>query len=242
MVGSSQSVAGPNIALNTIIAEELGQFADELEKADDFEAALQKLVSRTFKEHRRIIFNGNGYSTQWENEAAKRGLSNLPSTADALPVYLNQKNISLVKKHNIFTEEEFRARYEIYMDSYRKIVKIEGRTMVDMILRQILPAALQYTNTLCQCYNNKAALNAGSKAESGLITTLSAATDRLYENCLKLQRDLDNIPENLEESVSYCKNTIVSGMENIRADADLLESLTDKSYWPYPTYSDLLFY
>ncbi len=242
MVGSSQSVAGPNIALNTIIAEELSKFADELENADDFEATLQKLVSRTFKEHRRIIFNGNGYSSQWENEAADRGLSNLSSTADALPVYLSEKNIALVKKHKIFTEEEFRARYEIYMDSYRKIVKIEGRTMVDMILRQVLPAALQYTDSLCRCCNNKVALGAGHKAESGLIATLSAATDRLYENCLKLQNDLENIPENLEQGVCYCKKVIVSAMEDLRSDADLLESLTDKSYWPYPTYSDLLYY
>ena len=242
MVGSSQSVAGPNIVLNTIIAEELSQFADELEQTSDFEGTLQKLVYQTFKEHRRIIFNGNGYSTQWEQEAANRGLSNLSSTADALAIYLHPKNIDLVTKHGIFTEEEFRARYDIYMDSYRKIVKIEGRTMVDMVLRQVLPAAFRYTNSLCQLYNGKATIGAGSQAESGLIKTLSATTDRLYENCLKLQNDLDNIPDTLEEDVIYCKNKIVPGMDNIRIDADLLESLTDKSYWPYPTYSDLLFY
>ena len=114
--------------------------------------------------------------------------------------------------------------------------------MVDMVLRQVLPAALSYTNSLCQLYNNKSALGASSKAESGLIMTLSKATDRLYENCLQLQCNLDNIPENLEESVHYCKNIIVYGMDAVRADADLLESLTDKSCWPYPTYSDLLFY
>ena len=242
MVGSSQSVAGPNIALNTIIAEELGKFADELEGADDFDSTLHKLVYRAFREHRRIIFNGNGYSSEWEQEAAARGLCNLPSTADALPVYLNQKVIDLVTKRNVFSEEEFRARYDIYMDSYRKVVKIEGRTMVDMVLRQVLPAALHYTDSLCQCYNNKASIGAGSKAEAGLIHKLSSATDSLYDNCLQLQEALDHIPVNLEEGVCYCRNTIVPAMDRVRTDADLLESLTDKSYWPYPTYSDLLFY
>ncbi len=242
MLGSSQSVTGPNIALNTIMAEELGKFADELEQADDFDSALQNLVCRTLTEHQRIIFNGNGYSLQWAQEAAQRGLSNLPSTADALPVYLNLKNIDLVTRHGIFTEQEFRARYEIYMESYRKLVHIEGRTAVDMVLHQILPAALAYTKSLCECVNAKAMLGASHKAETSLIETLSEKTDSLYSNCLKLQSCLDSIPQPLEESVRYCKDIIVAAMDAVRADADDLEKLTDKSYWPYPTYSDLLFY
>ena len=242
MVGSSQSVAGPNIALNTIMAEELGKFADELENAHDFEAALQKLVSRTFQEHQRIIFNGNGYSKQWEEEALARGLSNLPTTADALSAYLSEKNISLVTKHNIFTEEEFRARYDIYMDSYRKMVSIEGRTTVDMVLHQILPAAISYTNTLCQTVNGKNQIGASHIAESALIESLSQATDRLYIKCMDLQKALNKIPEDIQLGVAYCKDVIIAQMNSLRADADELESLTDKSYWPYPTYSDLLFY
>ncbi len=242
MVGSSQSIAGPNIALNTIMAEQLGEFADELEKVEDFDSALQKLVFRTFKEHQRIIFNGNGYSTEWEKEAAARGLSNLPSTSNALPVYLSEKNIHLVTKRGIFTEEEFRARYDIYMDSYRKIVRIEGRTTVDMVLHQILPAAFSYTKALCDTVNTKASLGVMHSAETDLITTLSNTTDRLYANCIQLQKDLDNIPDILEDSVRYCHDTIVSGMDAIRNDADILEELTAKSYWPYPTYSDLLYY
>lgn len=242
MVGSSQSVAGPNIALNTIMAEELGKFADELENAQDFEAALQKLVSRTFQEHQRIIFNGNGYSKQWEEEALSRGLSNLPTTADALSAYLSEKNISLVTKHNIFTEEEFRARYDIYMDSYRKMVSIEGRTTVDMVLHQILPAAISYTNTLCQTVNAKNQIGASHIAESALIESLSQATDRLYIKCMDLQKALNKIPEDVQLGVAYCKDVIIAQMNSLRANADELESLTDKSYWPYPTYSDLLFY
>ena len=242
MVGSSQSVAGPNIALNTIMAEELGKFADELEQAQDFDAALQTLVSRTLKEHQRIIFNGNGYAQQWEQEAARRGLSNLPSTADALNAYLSQKNIELVTKRGIFSEEEFRARYDIYMENYRKIVNIEGRTAVDMALHQILPAALAYTKSLCDCVNAKTALGFPHNAESSLIASLAEKTNALYSKCIQLQNDLNNIPQGLEESVGYCRDTIVTAMDSIRADADVLEQLTDKSYWPYPIYSDLLFY
>ena len=242
MVGSSQSVAGPNIALNTIMAEELGKFADELEQAEDFDAALQTLVSHTLKEHQRIIFNGNGYSKQWEEEAESRGLSNLPSTADALSAYLNQKNIDLVAKRGIFSEEEFRARYDIYMENYRKIVNIEGRTSVDMVLHQILPAALSYTKALCDSVIAKKTLGVSHAAESNLIASLSERTDSLYSKCLQLQADLNKIPDGLDASVRYCRDTIVTAMESIRADADILEQLTDKSYWPYPTYSDLLFY
>ena len=242
MVGSSQSVAGPNIALNTIMAEELGKFADELEQAEDFDAALQTLVSRTLKEHQRIIFNGNGYAQQWEQEAASRGLSNLPSTADALNAYISQKNIDLVTKRGIFSEEEFLARYDIYMENYRKIVNIEGRTTVDMVLHQILPAALSYTKSLCDSVSAKNALGVSHSAESCLIASLSEKTDSLYSRCIQLQSDLNNIPQSLEAGVRYCRDTIVTAMEKIRADADVLEQLTDKSYWPYPTYSDLLFY
>ncbi len=242
MVGSSQSIAGPNIALNTIMAEELSKFADELEQADDFDSALQKIVCRTLTDHQRIIFNGNGYSSDWTAEAAARGLSNHPSTADALPVYLDPKIIALVTKHGIFSEEEFRARYDIYMDSYRKLVHIEGRTTVDMVMHQILPAALAYTKSLCEGVSVKKALGVTHEAESSLIQTLSQTTDSLYKKCQILQSNLNTIPDGTEESVRYCKNVIVAAMDTIREDADILETLTDKSYWPYPTYSDLLFY
>lgn len=144
MLGSSQSIAGPNIALNTIMAEELGKFADILEKAEDFDATLQKLVGDTLTKHSRIIFSGNGYSQEWKEEAARRGLHNLPSTAKALPTYVSPENIDLVTRRGIFTENEFRARHTIHLEAYNKTIGIEARTMMDMALHQILPAALAY--------------------------------------------------------------------------------------------------
>ena len=242
MVGSSQSIAGPNIALNTIMAEELAKFADELEKADDFDAALQKLVCKTFTDHQRIIFNGNGYSEEWAAEAKKRGLSNLPSTAVCMQTYLSDKNIDLVTKHGIFTESEFRARYAIQLEAYCKIVRIEARTSIDMVFQQILPAATAYTSSLCNSVMAKQNLGVSCRAESELIRRLSASTDALYEKCEKLRSDLNHIPENIDEASMYYHDVIVADMDAVRSDADILEQITDKSFWPYPTYSDLLFY
>ena len=242
MLGSSQSVAGPNIALNTIMAEELGEFADILETAVDFDATLQKLVCDALTEHQRIIFNGNGYAGAWEKEAETRGLSNLRSTADALPTYVSEKNVELVTKHGIFTEAEFRARYEIHLEAYIKIVNIEARTSVDMVQHQILPAALAYSTSLCNTVIAKEKVGASCRAEKALLGKLSAATDALYEKCERLKEDLLHIPAGSEASANYYHNVIIADMDALRSDADLLEELTDKSYWPYPTYSDLLFY
>jgi len=242
MLGSSLSIAGPNIALNTIMAEELGKFADELEQAEDFEAALQKLVCRTFTEHQRIIFDGNGYGEEWKIEAARRGLSNYPSTAQCLPTYISQKNLDLVTKHGIYTEDEFRARYEIYLDAYRKIINIEAKTCLDMTLHQILPAAVRYTRELCQGILSKKELGIPCQAEDAIARQLSDATDKMYLCCEKLRKDLAHIPEGKENIVNYYHDTIVTDMQKLREQADILESFTDKSYWPYPTYSDLLFY
>ena len=245
MLGSSQSIAGPNIALNTIMAEELRQFADELENAEDFESALQDLVCETLKAHQRIIFNGNGYSQEWKEEAAKRGLSNLPSTAKALPTYISPKNIELVTKHGIFTEAEFMARYEIHLQSYNKLINIEARTIVDMARNQILPAALKYTSDLAAGINRKRTAigeNAAVTAEHSLVKRLSVACDSLYMRCEALADALKIVPLNSKEAAEYYSDVIVPQMEQIRLDADILESFTAKSYWPYPVYSDMLFY
>ena len=242
MVGASQSIAEPNIMLNTIMAEQLGIFADVLENAEEFDAALQNMVYTAFRDHQRILFNGNGYAEEWKQEAEKRGLSNLPTTADALSAYLKEENIQLVTTHNIFTAEEFHARYEIYMDAYRKAISIEAKTAADMVMHQILPAAFAYTKSLCETASSKQSYTANINAESELIKTLSETSDRLYANCMALQSNLSNIPEELESSVRFCQSVIVEQMNCIRSDADILEKLTAKSYWPYPTYSDLLFY
>ena len=242
MLGSSQSISGPNVALNTIMAEELGHFADILEKADDFDAALQQLVSKTFTEHQRIIFNGNGYSKEWEAEAAQRGLSNLNNTPKSLSAYLDQKNIDLVTKHGIYTETEYRARHEIHLEAYCKIINIEARTSIDMILHQILPAAMAYVKDLCSGILAKKQLGLPCTAESNLASKLSDTTDSCYAKCDQLRAALQSVPKCSEEASVYYHDVIVAGMESLRKDADILEELTDKSYWPYPTYSDLLYY
>ena len=242
MLGSSLSIAGPNIALNTIMAEELRKFADLLESAPDFDSALQNLVCKTFTEHQRIIFNGNGYSQEWKEEAARRGLSNYASTAESLPTYLDQKNVDLVTSHGIFTEAEFRARHEIHVDSYCKIVNIEAMTSVDMALHQILPAAVSYTSDLCKAIQRKQALALPCNAELEITKQLSHATDALYACCQELKTHLQNVPSCREDAACYYHNVISADMTKLRKEADILEQLTDKSYWPYPTYSDLLFY
>ena len=242
MLGSSQSVAEPNIALNTIMAEELSRFADILEAADNFDEALHDLVREAFSEHQRIIFGGNGYSEEWKQEAARRGLSNYPSTAEALAHYVTERNIDLVTRHRIFTENEFRARHAIHLEAYCKVVNIEARTMVDMAQHQILPAALLYTHSLCEGVAAKKALGASWRAEGGLIERLSAATDGLYDKIETLKLHLERIPEDEEAKAAYYHEVIGADMSALREDADLLEQLTDKSRWPYPTYSDLLFY
>ena len=242
MLGSSQSIAGPNIALNTIMAEELGKFADILEKAEDFDATLQKLVGDTLTKHSRIIFSGNGYSQEWKEEAARRGLHNLPSTAKALPTYVSPENIDLVTRRGIFTENEFRARHTIHLEAYNKTIGIEARTMMDMALHQILPAALAYCRSLCEGIAAKQPLGLSCKAERQLAQRLSEAADALYDHVQTLGFSLDAVPTNPELAVDYYHDVVVPAMAALRKEADTLETLTDKSYWPYPTYSDLLFY
>ena len=242
MLGSSQSISGPNVALNTIMAEELRQFADRLEGAKDFDKELHDLVCEVFTNHQRIIFSGNGYSDDWKREAVQRGLYNFPSTADALPAYISPKNVELFTSHGIFTENEMRARYAIHLEAYNKIVAIEARTMMDMALHQILPAAVHYCRALCDTVGTKRHVGASCRAESRLIERLSEHTDGLYDAVEALRFAMDNVPKDVEAASRYYRNTVIPVMETVRTHADILETLTDKNYWPYPTYSDLLFY
>ena len=242
MLGSSQSIAGPNIALNTIMAEELSKFADILEQSDNFDATLQKLVYDTFTAHKRILFNGNGYSEEWRAEAERRGLSNLRNTVDAMPRYVSEKNVELVTKHGIFTDAEFRARNEIHLETYRKIINIEARTTADIATRQILPAVSRYCADLASNLHRKKSIGCTVKAEESMIKRLNAHTEALFECCEKLRTDLQGVPQSNIEAATYFSSVIVSDMDAVRSEADALELLTDKSYWPFPTYSDLLFY
>ena len=241
MPGSSQSVSGPNIAINTIMAEELQQFADELEASSDFQADLQKLIRRVFTEHQRVIFNGNGYTNEWLQEAQRRGLANLPTAADALPMYNAPKSVALFTKHGIYTEAELNARAEIHIENYRTIVSIEARTMVNMIHHQILPAASAYAGELCRRAAAMDGLGAACRYESSTAREICKYVDRLMEECAKLERILAAIPVNAREAMAYCHKTLIPVMESARESADHLEELTDSSYWPFPVYSDLLF-
>jgi glutamine synthetase len=241
MLGSSQSISGPNIALNTIMAEELEQFADELEHADDFQTQLHALIKRTFTEHQRIIFNGNGYDDAWIAEAEKRGLCNFTSTADALPMYTAKKNVDLFVKHGIYTEEEINARAEIHVENYSTVIGIEANTMVDMIRHDILPAVSGYATDLCERAASKDALGVPCKYETTTAKEIGQLTDALMAACDKLEADSGKKPAEPFAAMAYSHNTILPDMAEAREAADKLETLTASEYWPFPVYSDLLF-
>ena len=241
MLGSSQSISGPNITLNTIMAEELEQFADELEVSRDFQADLEKLIRRVFTEHQRIIFNGNGYDEAWLEEAGKRGLSNLTSTADALPMYTAPKNVDLFVKHGIYTKEEIEARAEIHIENYSTVICIEARTMTDMIRRQILPAVSAFAGDLCSRAGTKKDLGACCQYEVSTACQVGSLTDALMAASDKLEMDLSAIPADAAEAMRYSHDVLIPDMDTARRAADQLETLTSSDRWPFPTYSDLLF-
>ena len=241
MLGASQSISGPNIALNTIMAEELKQFADELEASRDFQADLPKLIRRVFTEHQRIIFNGNGYDEAWLEEAGKRGLSNLTSTADALPMYTAPKNVDLFVKHGIYTKEEIEARAEIHIENYSTVICIEARTMTDMIRRQILPAVSVFAGDLCSRAGTKKDLGACCQYEVSTACQIGSLTDALMAASDKLEMDLSAIPADAAEAMRYSHDVLIPDMDTARRAADQLETLTSSDRWPFPTYSDLLF-
>ena len=245
MLGSDLSIAGPNIILNTIVAEELSQFADELEKAADFNEALEELIRRTIREHKRIIFNGNNYSDEWVKEAEKRGLLNLKTTADALPSFIAPKNIELFTKHRIFTTAELHSRYEILMEVYCKKLRIEALTMSEMARRQILPAISKYASSLVKTALEKKRLSEDLPAvyETETARRLSELSASLGEKILKLEDDLDTAAaiSDIGEQAQFYKERILIDMAEARADADEAEGITAAEYWPFPTYTELLY-
>ncbi len=245
MVGSSASLSTPNVVLNTIVAEELSQFAEKLEGASDIELAANELVSEVFKEHGRIVFNGNNYSEEWTEEAKKRGLLNLKTTADAMPAYLDEKNISLFEKHKIYTREELESRYEIGLETYCKSIHIEALTMVEMAKRDIAPAVCEYSELIANTINSKrmAVSNMPCRLELELLSTLSKNSDNLSDAIAKLEKDTkkaEKIPDVTAQAEFY-RDFIIKDMEELRSYADKLEEVTAKDYWPFPTYTDLLY-
>lgn len=241
MLGSSQSISGPNIALNTIMAKELNEFASQLEDSKNFQADLQKLIKKVFTDHQRIIFNGNGYDESWVKEAEKRGLDNLISTSDALPHYASKKNVDLYVSNGIYTEEELQARSLIHVETYNATISIEARTMADMIRREILPAVSSYATDLAGRVTALKGAGVSAKYESETLKKVSTLTDALADTCDKLSKDLEKVPEDATKAMNYYHKTILSDMAKAREEADALETLTDEEYWPFPVYSDLLF-
>ena len=242
MPGSSFNIACTNIMLNTAVADELMAFADELEKADDFETALSKLIRRELAAHKRILFNGNGYSAEWPIEAEKRGLLNLRSTPEALLRYTEAKNVALFARHGIYTETEIKSRQDINMEEYAKVIHIEALTSLDMLGKMIVPACAAYSKMLAEGVAAKKSIGVDAPAEVAAVRELTDKTAELMALEEKLKGAVAGEPEELNERAMYEHETVIPAMEAARKVADELELKVGKAYWPMPTYADLLFY
>ena len=243
MPGSSASIAGCNIVLNAVVADELKQFADVLEVAPDLPSALHVLIQDTIRSHKRIIFNGNGYDDAWIEEAEKRGLLNLRTTPDALPYFIRKENIELFKRHRIFDEEEVRSRYEIFMEEYGKTLHIEALTMLDMVKKQILPAVTaQVHEWLDTAAMKQQLLDVKSCYESKSAALASDLQEAAFAASEKLKRVVQNAEKLNVESAAFCyRDEVLPLMAEIRTACDALETMTSPQYWPFPTYGKLLF-
>ena len=245
-LGSAQSISGPNVVLNTIIAESLSKIADELENASDFTASLNTLIRRVLREHKRIIFNGNGYDPAWVVEAEKRGLLNLHTTVDALPAYIAEKNIALFVKYGVFSEAEVHSRYEIKLETYNKVINIEALTTEDIARRLILPATLEFSKEIAKEAELKKSVAPGLSldTEISLLTKLSNEASELSKAIEALNGAIAGQDSGADVLVqaAYTRDVILSAMQAVRKHADALEVITAKKYWPMPNYQDMLMY
>lgn len=241
--GSSLNISGPNIVLNTIIADALGEFADELEGADDFNAKLKALLIKTISEHKKVIFNGNGYSAEWLDEAEKRGLPNYKTSVDAIPHFMDEKNLKLFTKHKVFTEVEIRSRTEILLENYSKVINIEALTTVEMAKKQILPAVMAYEKKICDILVSKKNAGISYQVEKNLAAKLDSLAEslsakvELLENKILKSHEVTDVLENSQ----YMRDEVFANMQSLRAVADELETIVATKYWPFPAYEDLLF-
>ena len=245
MLGSTFSIAGPNIIVNTIVADELRQFADELEGASDFNTALHDVVVKTIKEHKRIIFNGNNYTEEWTKEAKKRGLLNLRNSAEALPHFADKKNIELFKRNEVFTEREVTSRMDIMLENYCKVLTIEALTMIEMGKKDIYPAVNSYIRDLCATVQDKKALgkDIDVSVEEALVSKLSSANSAMYAKTGDIEKLLieAKMYEDPAKAAKFFAEKVIPVMQEMRAYADEMEMNTAKQYWPFPTYGDILF-
>ncbi|MCF0137945.1 MAG: glutamine synthetase III [Oscillospiraceae bacterium] len=243
MTGSSASISSCNVVINTAVAESLRQFADELEGSDDFERDLHSLLSRVIRDHKRIIFNGNGYGEEWVKEAESRGLLNLATTPDCSPYYLHEKNVELFERHRVYTEMELAARYKMKLDTYSKVLHIEALTMREMVHQDILPAVSSYSKLLADTVISKKAIGVDAEFEQETARRLSSLIRETALEAESLENAVDEvetITECYTRAMAY-KNEVLPAMEALRETVDTLETLTAKSCWPYPCYGDILF-
>ena len=245
MPGSTLSMAGPNVVLNTAVAEELRQFADELEGAKDFTAELNELIKRVIKEHKRIIFNGNGYDDAWIEEALRRGLPNLRTTPDCMPAFTSEKSVQLFTSHGVYSKAELQSHYDIKLDNYAKIINIEAQTMLDMSKKDILPAVSAYAKSLADTAAAKKAVSADIDCsyETETLAKISGIEACMFAKTAALERAVIEAKETVGmlETANYYKDHVIPAMNELRVNADELETLTSKAYWPFPSYGDLLF-
>ena len=245
MLGSSHSIASPSAVMNTIMTEELEQFADILEKAEDFQSALQTLLHDTFAAHQRIIFNGNGYSDEWVAEAKRRGLCNMGNTVDALPAYINEKNVAMFSRHGVLTRDELEARYNIHLENYCKVMTIEGNTLLDMTRRQILPAVSKYSDELATALFHKknCGISLSAKMEETTLRKLADLSGKLYDTCDALERAISKAPamDGGIKAACYYRDEVDARRQKASALINQLETITSAQHWPFPTYADILF-
>ena len=245
MLGSAQSIAGPNTVLNTIVADVLGKYADRLEHSTQFQKDLDELIRTVIHDHKRIIFNGNNYSPQWVAEAEQRGLTNLPGTPEALRTLIDPKNIALFTRHGVFTEAEVRSRYAILLENYSKIGHIEALTMIDMVNQEIIPAVVTYQSQLAQLAANKklAQSEASTALEDGLLKKLSRLSECLVKRTQSLSDCLMEIKpiQDPYQLASAYRERIYPAMTELRCVADNLELICGRDHWPLPSYGDMLF-
>ena len=245
MLGSAFSIAGANIVLNTIVAEELSQFADILENSSNFDEDLNTLIKNTIKSHNKIIFNGNNYSNDWVKEAEKRGLLNLKTTPDALPSFVNSKNVELFTKHHVLSETELYSRYEILLDNYSKTIHIEALTMIDLAKKEIIPAILGYQGEIAEIANNKKKLSSSIQCclEENILNKISALGNSLYSKLEDLEKSVLDAKLHTEalDLAKYYREPVFMNMQQLRAVVDELETLVSKKYWTLPSYGELLF-
>ena len=242
MLGSSFNIACTNTILNTAVSESLSLFYDELSKASDFSKALHELVKRELTEHKRILFNGNGYSKEWEEEAERRGLLNYKRTPDALVHYTDEKNVALFKKHGIYTREELKSREEVLIDEYQKQIHIEALTMIEMLKKAIIPASITYSDKLAKGIAVKKSIGIEAEAEMKICTEITDSVASLLSKVEKLSADVESTPDDVYEAARFSADVLIPDMDDAREVADHLETIVDKKEWPMPTYADILFY